>query len=131
MSFLIPVSAKGILINSEGKVLLLKNDRNTWELPGGRLEPGEQPEQALVREIEEELGIAVIVRQLVDVWLYEVIEHRFVLIVSYECEFDDNPKLSLSEEHLDYGWFHISELNKYEVADGYKRAIQKVRGTGR
>ena len=69
MSFLIPVSAKGVLINSEGRVLLLKNERNMWELPGGRIEQGEQPEQALIREIDEEIGITVSVKQLIDVCL--------------------------------------------------------------
>ena len=127
MSFLIPVSAKGVLINSEGRVLLLKNERNMWELPGGRIEQGEQPEQALIREIDEELGITVSVKQLIDVCVYEVLRNRYVLIVSYECEFDDKQELIISDEHTDYGWFNIRELDKYEIADGYKRAIQKLK----
>jgi 8-oxo-dGTP pyrophosphatase MutT (NUDIX family) len=44
-----PVSIKGVLVEA-GRVVLLENDRDEWELPGGRLEPGEPPETCLVRE---------------------------------------------------------------------------------
>lgn len=47
-----PVSVKGVVV-SLGRVLLLRNDRDEWELPGGRIEPGETPEQFVVREIAE------------------------------------------------------------------------------
>ena len=52
------------LIDSAGKVLLQKRrpevtDGGLWEFPGGKIEPGETGESALVREIAEELGIAV------------------------------------------------------------------------
>jgi ADP-ribose pyrophosphatase YjhB (NUDIX family) len=46
-----PISVKGVLLIG-GKVLLVRNDRAEWELPGGRLEPGETPEQTLAREFE-------------------------------------------------------------------------------
>ena len=39
-----PVSIKGVLIR-DGRVLLVHNERDEWELPGGRIEPGEAPEQ--------------------------------------------------------------------------------------
>ncbi|MBB4907559.1 NUDIX domain-containing protein [Actinophytocola algeriensis] len=39
-----PVSIKGVVIHAD-KVLLLRNDRDEWELPGGRLEIGETPEE--------------------------------------------------------------------------------------
>lgn len=55
-----------VLRDPEGRVLLVlrgnEPDRGTWSLPGGRVEPGESPEQAVVREMLEETGLQVEVR---------------------------------------------------------------------
>jgi 8-oxo-dGTP diphosphatase len=50
------------LVDGEGRVLLAQRPEGkalagTWEFPGGKLEPGESPETALARELDEELGI--------------------------------------------------------------------------
>jgi 8-oxo-dGTP diphosphatase len=60
---LLPVVAAA-LIDDEGCVLLQRRPdgkelAGLWEFPGGKIEPGERPEAALVRELDEELGIAV------------------------------------------------------------------------
>src|SRR5579859_3599473 len=62
-----PVSVKGVAVQ-DGKVLLLENERNEWELPGGKLELGEDPPGCVVREIIEETGWQVSAGPLLDCW---------------------------------------------------------------
>ena len=52
LAHVFPVSVKGVAVQ-DGKVLLLENERNEWELPGGKLELGEDPPGCVVREIGE------------------------------------------------------------------------------
>ena len=47
------VSIKGVLAAPDGRVVLLQNDRDEWELPGGQIELGESPAQCLAREIRK------------------------------------------------------------------------------
>ena len=118
-----PVSVKGVLL-VDGKVALLRNDRNEWELPGGRIDKGETREQALVREFKEELSIDVEPVDLIDSYEFEVIPSRRVRIVTYGCRLRGEFKPVLSEEHKEFGLHAVAELENIALPAGYVRSIQ-------
>lgn len=130
-----PVSVKGVALDTHDRVLLLKNERDEWELPGGRLEIGSpdgtrlpdlSPEAALEREIREETGWKVTAGPLVDggTWIYRPIPDRRVLIVTYGCIVltPDRPPAP-SHEHQQLGMFPVGEVPRLNMPDGYKRAV--------
>ena len=51
------ISGGGVIINGEGKILVVNQNSDSWSLPKGRLNPGETPLQAARREIYEETGL--------------------------------------------------------------------------
>jgi mutator protein MutT len=116
------VSIKGVLVR-DGRVVLLRNARDEWELPGGKLEPGETPEQCLAREIAEELGITVTVGPILDSWVYEITPEVRVLINTFGCIEDTSAPIVLSDEHDEVAWFHPAAIAALPMPYGYKRAI--------
>ena len=123
MTVRFPVSVKGILPIS-GAYALLRNERGEWELPGGRLEPGEQPEACVVREIAEELGLAAETLGIVDSWLYEIAGHGAVFIVTYLCRVLEERAPAISAEHTALRLARPDEIDALNMPEGYKRSIR-------
>jgi 8-oxo-dGTP diphosphatase len=112
-----PVSVKGVVIHRE-RVLLLLNERDEWDLPGGRPDPGEDHASTLVREVREEAGLSVEVGAALDEHLFEVLPGRFVRILPFECRLLATGDVALSPEHLETRWLPLARLG--ETIDGYK-----------
>jgi 8-oxo-dGTP pyrophosphatase MutT (NUDIX family) len=130
-----PVSVKGVALDASGRVLLLKNERQEWELPGGRLEIGDEaggqvgddsPEAAIEREILEETGWQVIADRLIPggTWIYEPRPGQRVLIITYGCVVltPARPPV-VSQEHSELGLFAADEVDGLDMPPGYKKSI--------
>ncbi|RJQ82029.1 NUDIX domain-containing protein [Pseudonocardiaceae bacterium YIM PH 21723] len=118
-----PVSIKAVVLHDD-RVLLLRNERDEWELPGGRIEPGETPEQCVVREIEEETQWAVTIGPILDSWMYYVdAAEKDVFIVTYACHLDEATEPRISHEHKEIGLFTEEELPGLPLPAGYRSSI--------
>jgi 8-oxo-dGTP pyrophosphatase MutT (NUDIX family) len=117
-----PVSVKGVAVQG-GKVLLLRNERDEWELPGGKLDVGEAPGDCVVREIGEESGWQVTVGPLLDCWQYEVRAGVYVVIVTYGCHVLSTGPPVVSHEHEQAGLFALEAVPGLAMPAGYKHSI--------
>ncbi|EJL00903.1 NUDIX hydrolase [Pseudomonas chlororaphis] len=122
-----PVSIKGVLQSPEGLVVLMLNERDEWELPGGRIEPGETAPQCLAREIEEELDVQVAVGEPLDSYLFEVIPGKQVFISTYRCRLLGGFVPTISHEHKEIGLFAADQLPA-NLPQGYRDSIVKALG---
>lgn len=121
-----PVSIKGVLFPSIDHVVLLLNERDEWELPGGRLEVGETPQQCVAREIREELQLEARVDSLLDSYLFEVIPGRHVFVVTYGCSLAGDFAPTISSEHRRFGVFAHTDLPQ-ALPPGYRASIETWR----
>jgi mutator protein MutT len=122
-SYRFPVSVKGVVLHT-GRVALLQNEREEWELPGGKLEPGESPEDCVTREIHEELGLHVTAGPLLDSWVYHIAVSVDVLILTYGCYTAPFAAVTHSPEHKAVGLFTLQEVQTLCMPEGYKKSIQ-------
>lgn len=116
------VSIKGVFRTPLNEVVLLMNERDEWELPGGRIELWETPEECVEREINEELSVTVAAEELLDSYLFEVIPGKYVFIVTYGCTLKSPFVPRISNEHKRIGTFPFDRLPS-NLPQGYRSSI--------
>ncbi len=119
-----PTSIKGVLLLN-GRVLLVKNSRDEWELPGGRIEEGEDHARTLSREFAEELAVDVVIADEIDSYLFEVIPGRRVFIITYGCTLSGDFTPKISDEHTEHCLWPVERLSELNLPSGYRRSVEK------
>ena len=111
------VAIGGLISNIEGKVLMVKSPRRGWEFPGGQVEIGEDLISALKREVMEEAGVDIEVKQLVGVYsntktrVYDdnVTPVPTKVMFGFLGEMVSG-ELRTSEESIEVGWFERDKV---------------------
>jgi 8-oxo-dGTP diphosphatase len=108
------------VIFKDGKVLVCQRTRHQtmplkWEFPGGKIEEGEQPRDALRRELDEELGINATIGEEVSRIVHEYpggssVELRFFVVHQYHGEIEN-------KIFRDVRWSTRSELSKHDFLE--------------
>ena len=122
------IEVVGAVIVSEGQVLCAQRAGSgplagKWEFPGGKVEPDEAPEAALVREIYEELGCGISVGELVTTTVHEY-DFAVVALTTFYCDLTEGrPQLT---EHAELRWLDAGDLRFLDWAPADVPAVALV-----
>ena len=132
------VSSVKALLQHNDRFLFLKEtflDGDVWDLPGGKIEYGESPKEALLREVKEELDIHVEIVKSIGVWFfysklnkYQVICHTFLCkpTGSFKIDTSKNP----ADEHFtELKWLTVQEIlesNQVVIPNSLKDLLRNL-----
>lgn len=117
-----------VIQNEEGKILiaqrnLKKSQGGLWEFPGGKIEPNETKEEAIIREIKEEMDIDIEAKKFIGQKVFNYPDKEINLI-AIECkQIKGDIKLN---EHEDIKWVNKNELRNFNFAPADKFIINAI-----
>jgi molecular chaperone GrpE len=133
------LTVKAVVLNEDGKVLVLKRAKKNplnpgkYDLPGGHVEAGETLSDSISREIQEETGLRVVVGNIIDVVEFSQDNPLFKEEkrgIRYICYSNSN-EVKLSQEHDEYEWISFNQVTeKLSIEDEFEKekieTIQKA-----
>ncbi len=127
------VATKAFIVK-DGKILILKESSKykegtnvgKFDVPGGRMEPGQKAEESLLREIKEETSLEVKIGKpfYVGEWRPIVKGEQWQIIgIFFECE-AKSEKIKLSEDHKHYEWINPEDYKNYNIIPNLTGAFE-------
>lgn len=115
-----PVPVVCAIIVRDGLIMLAqrpqgKNLGGLWEFPGGKVERGESPEDALHRELSEELGCEVGITKKLPPYVHAY-EWGSIELIPFVCELTQASDEPQPHEHSGLAWVEPSQLSSYQLA---------------
>ncbi|WP_237023468.1 (deoxy)nucleoside triphosphate pyrophosphohydrolase [Lacunisphaera limnophila] len=115
-----PVPVVCAVIEQAGRVLIAQRPLTKllplkWEFPGGKVEPGEDPAAAIIREIREELGCTVVISRALTPFIHD---YKTVVIqmIPFVCTLAPGSHPPHPHEHVAIAWLPPVELRAYDLA---------------
>jgi mutator protein MutT len=120
------IATKAFIVN-KNKLLIIKREPkdvqkpNIWEIPGGRIDLGEDPYLGLMREIKEETGLYIQPICPLSVRHFERDDGQIITILVFFCELTGG-QLKLSEEHSESEWIELDKC-KEKLTDFFHKEV--------
>ena len=120
------------ILVKDGKILIARrkaDDRQAgkWEFPGGTVEADETPQVCLQREMQEELGITVVVGRFLGESIYHY-DHGAIRLMAYQALWESG-KIALND-HADYRWVSPGQLAEYDFSSADIPFVKKITAPG-
>ena len=130
------IITSGLIMRDDGRFLIVKRSDNDdympglWELPGGKSEETESPEDATIRELKEETGLDVEIGAPFNIEFFLFKNNEFCLDLFYECKMtNQNQEVKLSEEHSEFAWVNFFSVPIEDVDEYVIKVLQKAQTT--
>lgn len=123
----------GIITDTRNRILITRRANHVshagfWEFPGGKIEPSETPEQALIREMKEEVNLSVMQYQFLGEVTHSYADRAVHLSVFHVNEFQGTP--ICGDAQTDLKWVFQSELANYSFPAANQGIMNFINGIG-
>lgn len=127
------MAAKAFVVDREGRLLIIRRRHGdshkpgVWEVPGGRLGPGEDVVQGLKRETLEETGLSIKVLNPLGMREFTRDDGKQITLLIFRAV-PEKGEIELSHEHIDYEWVSLDEAYR-KIYPAFRPDIDVLRKT--
>jgi len=126
-------SVAAFIRDDAGRILLVRHFEGRWMLPGGAVDPGERPDEAVRRECWEEAGIVIEPLRIAGVYggpeytiTYSNGDHAAWVVTIFDARILEGEPHAHDDETIDAGWFASEEIEPLELNASMRRTLAEL-----